>query len=202
MFGLRKLSTVLSNEAVAPSDIKPAKEDTSTLSLSSSMPISIPSECSICNSPFNGPRSFDGVEERPYITPCGHIFGHACILRWLQFDSPNRDCPACRRQLVYRDCGHLILPAEVDKAPGRIEVKDMPTLCKACREGRGQCRPSRAWERMEKEKSVLLGLKGLLPGLFGGVMILGVESVDERIEEAERRYWRNVTLEYETREEW
>jgi len=82
----------------------------------------------------------------------------------------------------------------------------MPSLCMWCREDEEDHTKERfksARERMEKEKSVLLGLKSFLPGIFGVLPISNVESIEERIEEVERRYWREIAMEEsEAREEW
>lgn len=82
----------------------------------------------------------------------------------------------------------------------------MPGLCQRCRKDGGEAAKGRlksARERMEMEKAVLVGLKGLLPGVFGGLATCNVESIDERIEEVERRYWTEVaTEESEVRLEW
>ncbi|KAI1138999.1 hypothetical protein F5Y05DRAFT_358429 [Hypoxylon sp. FL0543] len=43
--------------------------------------------------------------------PCGHSFGHRCIVTWTQAASPNGErshqCPMCRAQLLYK-CGCIV----------------------------------------------------------------------------------------------
>lgn len=35
--------------------------------------------------------------EHPILTPCGHLFGHACLATWL----PHNTCPLCRKPLLH-----------------------------------------------------------------------------------------------------
>ncbi|XP_076675971.1 ring finger and WD repeat domain 3 isoform X2 [Andrena cerasifolii] len=44
-------------------------------------------------------------EHRLCCLRCGHLFGHSCILRWLQNSctGPNRRCPQCNRKAAVKD---------------------------------------------------------------------------------------------------
>lgn len=44
-------------------------------------------------------------EHRLCCLRCGHLFGHSCILRWLQYSctSANRRCPQCNRKASVKD---------------------------------------------------------------------------------------------------
>ena len=57
-------------------------------------------ECHICSQPFlRGSHP-----ERPVVLRCGHVFGEACILKWMSpLSSRNRgqnSCPLCREPLL------------------------------------------------------------------------------------------------------
>ena len=61
-------------------------------------------ECSICTLPFKSPLGIlqglsSGPSESPLQLSCGHIYGKACLTRWL---ANHTTCPHCRRQLFYR----------------------------------------------------------------------------------------------------
>jgi hypothetical protein len=110
----------------------------------------LPSSCDICNDQFKGP----GTVERPTVLPCGHIFGNRCIKRWMQGKRPDSEhealtasdrggCPICRRKLVYRFCGHAIIPKTLpilrdEDVPVTLPVQivqdeeDMPVACFDC----------------------------------------------------------------------
>ncbi|KAI1412557.1 hypothetical protein F5Y13DRAFT_190153 [Hypoxylon sp. FL1857] len=76
--------------------------------------------CTICDenrlevpaavSPQTQPEDSVGLEPMS-ILPCGHFFGARCLDSWIeackgQGHVPN--CPTCRLELEYRDCGHPI----------------------------------------------------------------------------------------------
>ena len=61
-------------------------------------------ECSICTLPYQSPLGIlqsltRGPSESPLQLSCGHIYGKACLTRWL---TDHTTCPHCRRQLFYR----------------------------------------------------------------------------------------------------
>jgi hypothetical protein len=50
-------------------------------------------DCHICHEPF-------GAGHQPTVLACKHIFGHGCILSWLQDGEGNTNsCPICRHML-------------------------------------------------------------------------------------------------------
>ena len=61
-------------------------------------------ECSICTLPYRSPLGIlqgliGGPSESPLQLPCGHIYGKACLTRWL---ANHTTCPHCRHQLFDR----------------------------------------------------------------------------------------------------
>ena len=60
--------------------------------------------CPICQEPY---ISQDGTqnEEAVMLPKCTHIFGHKCIIRWIdpRNDSPRNSCPLCRDELFELD---------------------------------------------------------------------------------------------------
>lgn len=113
----------------------PAKQKQTSSSSSSTSASSEQHECAICVSPtLPLPTLVPGHEvdlnpgeEYQAQLPCGHIFGHSCILLWLiQNSELNHDlpdqrrcptCPICRFNLVHSECGHIVLPAFPQAAP-------------------------------------------------------------------------------------
>lgn len=164
--------------------------------------------CSICNERISARRA-DGTTEYEAMLPCGHSFGSICISQWLDQHSLHKDCPNCRRRIVYQACGHPIRPRGVERAPTPVAEKEMPENCVMCRDDGGgslgaQLRAIRG--RMVAEEKALEGLK-VLPGLFAGVA-RPVSDIDirRRMEES-KNFWRNemerlsTQLEY-VREGW
>ncbi|KFY74440.1 hypothetical protein V499_05532, partial [Pseudogymnoascus sp. VKM F-103] len=89
-------------------------------------------KCSICHEftgiPRCGEEEHDGRVEKVASLPCGHRFGHLCLLAWLDQDL-GQTCPLCRYLHVHEECGHSVIPALADDAPpsykgrgGRWEV--------------------------------------------------------------------------------
>ncbi|KAH9217627.1 hypothetical protein DL95DRAFT_522023 [Leptodontidium sp. 2 PMI_412] len=194
----------------------PKAESCNKSPLPSSQP-SLPTSCTICHSPFNTPHQ-DGIFETPSILPCAHIFGSLCIKRWLE-SSKHKDCPNCRREMRYVGCGHAVIPKSIsistskstswnrdgvgigrgsDGPPSLMAVKreDMPALCLLCRESREMEEVvRRAEERLAAEKRALEGLRGALPGLFGGLYKgsgngMGMMDFEERTGEV-RGTWKS-----------
>ena len=53
-------------------------------------------ECAVCTEPFS-------AAHQPVALDCKHIFGHKCILRWVQDGRGNNaSCPVCRHVLITR----------------------------------------------------------------------------------------------------
>jgi hypothetical protein len=52
--------------------------------------------CNICQQPFFSPDLF----EFPFATPCGHVFGNHCLMKWLAGGKEIKDCPCCRRSIL------------------------------------------------------------------------------------------------------
>jgi hypothetical protein len=146
--------------------------------------------CSICNETLGLPRA-DGKIESAAILPCSHVFGSICIMRWLETEALNHDCPNCRRKMVYWGCGHLIRPCDIAWAPRCVGEKDMPEKCLMCRgSGKLGAELKLRNERRMLEESALEVLRTHLPSVFGGMCRSRVESVDSRIEEL-RQEWRS-----------
>ncbi|KAH7310111.1 hypothetical protein BKA65DRAFT_170050 [Rhexocercosporidium sp. MPI-PUGE-AT-0058] len=187
---------------------------------------SLPTSCTICHSSFNTVRQ-DGTIEIASILPCSHIFGSLCIKRWLG-SSQHQDCPNCRREMRYARCGHVVIPKSIpistswnrdnevgfgsDERPSFEAVKreDMPALCLLCREGKEMEEVVRMAERrLLAEERALEGLKGVLPGLFGGSLYKGSGDFEQRAAEARERWSSEMRIlreglreRMEGREEW
>ncbi|KAK4107930.1 hypothetical protein N656DRAFT_693211, partial [Canariomyces notabilis] len=71
----------------------------------------------------------------PCLLPCGHVFGHRCLKRWLR---NNNECPACRLDLQCVFCPHSIKPRmltgiSIWYLPKTIpEGGTFPRMCSAC----------------------------------------------------------------------
>lgn len=79
-------------------------------------------ECSICREVFSTDTGEvvqgEQIPEHPVRTPCGHIVGNQCLLRWLFGEPgypPHSTCPSCR--------GHLEVPQSPESRP---RVYSMP----------------------------------------------------------------------------
>ena len=53
-------------------------------------------DCVICARPYLS----EPEPEKPTQMPCGHIFGHMCIFKWISSNASNANCPMCRRVLI------------------------------------------------------------------------------------------------------
>lgn len=144
-------------------------------------------QCSICRETLGEPN-YDGEIETAHVLPCSHIFGSACIARWLDA-SPHHDCPTCRRSMIYKICGHPIEALDVSKQPQNVTIEDMPEKCLLCRQG-GLWEKRLAFlkERQHAEEMVLVGLGSLMSTDFGSRGERSTESVEERIIESRRRF--------------
>jgi hypothetical protein len=86
--------------------------------------------------------------------------------------------------MIYRECGHIIKPSDISRAPKCVGEKDMPEKCLACRGGGRLAQELRMQnERRLAEENALLGMKMHLPSIFGGMCRDTVDSVDWRITE-------------------
>ncbi|KAK8051559.1 hypothetical protein PG993_002944 [Apiospora rasikravindrae] len=78
-------------------------------------------------------------DTRPAILPCGHIFGHRCLAKWLR---THDACPCCRLRLRRAVCGHRVEPRVVDSSsifhlpPTLSDGGVIGDLCRMCREQR------------------------------------------------------------------
>lgn len=165
------------------------------------------STCAICSETMGLPNQY-GLTEHPYKLPCSHIFGSRCILRWLQA-SPRQDCPNCRRRMVHRGCGHLIMPHNAHIAPPGIREEETPDLCVKCRGESALAQAMRIeLERLQAQEKALRGIRSVLPRFFGGAAPRSLCNIEERIEELQKsfavlheRAWREYELR-ERRERW
>lgn len=152
--------------------------------------------CAICKERLGIPRS-DGETEKVFVLPCSHTFGSLCITRWLEHDSLNRDCPHCRRRMVYSGCGHTIRPCDIARAPRCVDEKDMPEMCLVCR-GDGvleeQVRALR--ERQLAVQRALEGMRVALPGIMGGMCRSTVQNVDRRVADSKDEWRQGVETIY------
>ena len=150
-------------------------------------------QCSICRETLGEP-SPEGEIEKAYIFPCSHVFGSACITRWLD-TSPHKNCPTCRRSLIYKICGHPIEPFDASKQPQYLQVEEMPERCLLCRQGGvWEERLALLTERQLAEERILLGLGLFLQTSFGRTSGTGVESFGGRLEESRQRFKADVEL--------
>lgn len=135
--------------------------------------------CNICGDVM-GSDTGCGAEVA-YKLPCSHVFGSACIIRWLQI-SPKQDCPNCRRKMVHRGCGHLIMPSPVSTAPPTITEAETPDDCVRCRgEEKVGLVVKKEHDRLLKNERALRGVKSFLPKFFGGSQPVEEEDIEERI---------------------
>ncbi|KAK8868882.1 hypothetical protein PGQ11_007460 [Apiospora arundinis] len=102
-------------------------------------------ECQICRvstlplilRPASSPKIKS--DTRPAILPCGHVFGHRCLAKWLR---SHDACPCCRLKLRHRGCSHRVEPRVVDSSSIFHLPRTLPDggvvgdLCHKCREQR------------------------------------------------------------------
>lgn len=164
-------------------------------------------ECAICSHTIGCTRPDKSVETH-YALPCSHVFGSHCILRWLQI-SPRQDCPNCRRRMVHRGCGHLIMPHNAVSAPPSIPESQTPERCVRCRgEGIVALALRSEHEKLLAQESALRGMRSHLPSIFGSFATASLCGVDQRIAELRKgfavfheRAWKEFE-ERERRERW
>ncbi|ELR03441.1 hypothetical protein GMDG_06174 [Pseudogymnoascus destructans 20631-21] len=77
-----------------------------------------------------------GKVEKMASLPCGHKFGHRCLLAWLD-QALGQTCPLCRSLPVHEECGHAVIPALASEAPpswkGNGGEWEVPPKCMSCR---------------------------------------------------------------------
>lgn len=77
----------------------------------------------------------------PAQLPCGHVFGRECLETWLK---DNSHCPACRLDLKYPSCGHVLKPRTLDQEnirsiPPTIPLGGkIPSNCRDCCKKKGR----------------------------------------------------------------
>ncbi|PQE13957.1 hypothetical protein CJF30_00006750 [Rutstroemia sp. NJR-2017a BBW] len=149
--------------------------------------------CTICASRLDHLRA-DGRTETLFALPCSHTFGSHCILRWLEHDSPYQDCPACRRKMVYIECGHLIRPCAAERAPKAVSQEKMPRKCLGCRglEGKLKEEVEELLRRAEAEQRALVAMKVCFPGVWGELCRDTVRTVGRRVEESREGVRRDI----------
>jgi len=155
-------------------------------------------ECTICQEKLGKKRMAGPAEDR-YILPCGHVFGSECITTWLQTSSFNKDCPICRRSMLYRGCGHAVLPLLApaqtkttlnleNYQPQAIPEAEMPEKCPVCRQDKLEAELRWMERRKETEEGVLRSLR-VLPGILGGMSCrLTAMDIERRVQQ-NRSFW-------------
>lgn len=122
--------------------------------------------CCICLQPLLGPDLY----EFPFVTPCGHIFGNNCLMKWLAGDNEIKDCPGCRqwilKQMTDEEGEQRALLEELDMHGPRDPIPDD----QATWNGRIKCMLSesgRDWAVKAEQlwKSFLSELLGVLDGI-------------------------------------
>jgi hypothetical protein len=94
--------------------------------------------------------------------------------------------------MIYRECGHVIKPCDVGRAPKCVREKDMPKKCLACRGGarlEGELRLRERRKLGEERSRPSLGAKIHLPWGLGGRRTAVQGGVDWNVDEF-RRDWR------------
>ncbi|KAL5351666.1 hypothetical protein ACLOAV_003526 [Pseudogymnoascus australis] len=91
--------------------------------------------CAICHEATGVPRPDVGEAgriEKMASLPCGHKFGHLCLLQWLDQDF-GQSCPLCRDRAVHPGCRHYVLPALVEGGPASLgEGGKLSPKCESC----------------------------------------------------------------------
>ncbi|RWA10867.1 hypothetical protein EKO27_g4241 [Xylaria grammica] len=96
-------------------------------------------ECGICNTKLAITNQVDHHHESFTMLPCGHVFGHECVTKWLTH-KPN--CPMCRKSFEHRICHHYADPQEIqggadfnicrDLPPTMAVGEQLPGFCNKC----------------------------------------------------------------------
>ncbi|OBT78840.1 hypothetical protein VF21_02623 [Pseudogymnoascus sp. 05NY08] len=119
--------------------------------------------CAICHEFTGIPRTSIGPEagkiEKMAMLPCGHEFGHYCLLEWLDQEY-GQACPMCR-SLPVHECGHAVLPALAEGAPpsrkGEGGEWEVGPKCQSCRvEGDAGMRLLKLQWQMEEARGMAL----------------------------------------------
>ncbi|KAI1132452.1 hypothetical protein F5Y10DRAFT_293546 [Nemania abortiva] len=87
-------------------------------------------ECGICKSGLAITQAADDEHETFTILPCGHVFGHACILEWFgqQDRSRRATCPQCRKSMMHVNCGHRVEVRQLSGGTGFNVHRDLQGL--------------------------------------------------------------------------
>ena len=114
--------------------------------------------CDVCHEPTDVPRVNEdaGTIETLAVLPCGHAFGHKCLLQWLDQEY-GQTCPLCRF-LPKHKCGHYVMPALASEAPPLLkEGGKLLPKCQACRaEGELGSRLLKLQWQMEEARGMAL----------------------------------------------
>ncbi|KAI0533079.1 hypothetical protein GGR58DRAFT_522108 [Xylaria digitata] len=96
-------------------------------------------ECGICRTELAIINQADQYHEPFTVLPCGHAFGHKCIIEWF---SRTPSCPICRRTFRHRACGHPTPLHEIqggrafnihrDLPPAIHPDEELPDSCATC----------------------------------------------------------------------
>ncbi|KAI0876313.1 hypothetical protein GGS24DRAFT_514264 [Hypoxylon argillaceum] len=98
--------------------------------------VTVSVECAICRLELAIASPVDADHESFAMLPCGHVFGHACIIQWLyQSDTPT--CPQCRRNMRHSVCRHITGPRAIQGGPRFNRRRDLPPALASAREDGG-----------------------------------------------------------------
>ncbi len=81
--------------------------------------------CVLCSADMElrlGTPGEEATDHTPALFPCGHVFGSACIDRWIEVSGGKASCPVCRWSASYSKCGHKVLPKKLDM----VNIFDCP----------------------------------------------------------------------------
>jgi hypothetical protein len=99
-------------------------------------------------------KSSSIVDTQPAALPCGHVFGHRCLRKWMRV----RDvCPTCRMRLRHSGCEHKIEPRVLDFESILSVPKTMPEggrvgeYCRGCQLERQEEAEFTSFHQLKKE---------------------------------------------------
>ncbi|KFY15008.1 hypothetical protein V492_02284, partial [Pseudogymnoascus sp. VKM F-4246] len=130
--------------------------------------------CHICQEPTGITRFKEGTApakpEQLAVLPCGHQFGHICILEWLDH-GVGQSCPLCRSLHQHSKCGHYAMPA--------LASKELPVLKK----GEGMPQPAPALQ-VWTLRHACAGVEGAAGAEEGGGDAAGGEGLGDGVDES------------------